>query len=264
VNCKDAAELIPDYVVLGLADDLRVALDLHLNRCPACSSTVSMWHELGSIPPDRPPDSLHAGAKLLVEAYRAGLVHPSGSDWKRNRPLIPWLFAAAAAAAIALVAGIGLGRGLAGTRDTQQIADLRQELTASHRLVALALLEPQLASDRLRGVTWATPYSHTDPEVRGALLHALEADPSVDVRLAALDALRARLNDPDVRAGFIDSFAPGQSPLVQISLIDAFVAARDAKALDRIREVAARPGINPLVVQRLGWAERQVSAGGQS
>ena len=50
-------------------------------------------------------------------------------------------------------------------------------------------MQQQSASDRLRGVNYAYRVEQSDPEVLGALLTTVNHDPSVNVRLAAVDAV---------------------------------------------------------------------------
>ena len=60
------------------------------------------------------------------------------------------------------------------------------------QMVALSLMQEQSASERLRGVSWAMPRAVDDTEVLSALLTTVNQDPNVNVRLAAVDALRIR------------------------------------------------------------------------
>ena len=57
-------------------------------------------------------------------------------------------------------------------------------------MFALSLLQQQSASDRLRGVSYSYQMDKGDVQIREALLETLNSDSSVDVRLAAVDALR--------------------------------------------------------------------------
>src|SRR5207253_8403487 len=66
------------------------------------------------------------------------------------------------------------------------------------QMVVLSMLQQQSAGARLEGVTWSTRDQQLDPKVLSALLHTLRHDPSVDVRLAALDALSRHSAQPHV------------------------------------------------------------------
>ncbi len=64
------------------------------------------------------------------------------------------------------------------------------------QLVALSLMQQQNASDRLRGVNYTYRVEPDDPQVLSALLTTVNHDPSVNVRLAAVDALRKFTDGP--------------------------------------------------------------------
>jgi HEAT repeat protein len=127
------------------------------------------------------------------------------------------------------------------------------------QLVALSMLEQQSASQRLQGVNYSTQIEQPDPEIASALLHVLRFDNSVDVRLAALDALRRYKGDPQVRSGLLTALADQQSPLVQIALIDLFVEMRESNAKDRLRHIEQDSKMNPTVRQRAQWGIQQLS-----
>jgi hypothetical protein len=103
--------------------------------------------------------------------------------------------------------------------------ELREEVRHTRQLVALSLLQQQSASERLKGVDWSNRMTRPDPQVLSALLHTVNYDQNVNVRLAALDALHQSANNEMVRRGLVESLDRQTSPLVQIALIDLLVEA---------------------------------------
>jgi HEAT repeat protein len=162
-------------------------------------------------------------------------------------------------AAAALVIGLAIGRfTVPSTSDQQeQIAALQAEVHTTRQLVALSLLEQRSASERLRGVNWSQRLEEPDPQVISALVHALRYDSSVDVRLAALDALRRYRSNPEVREALLQSLNSAQSPLVQISVIDLLVDARDPAAPGALRQLRSSPSVNTAVRKHAEWALQQ-------
>jgi HEAT repeat protein len=161
----------------------------------------------------------------------------------------------AVAWSIALVAVgtyLGLQLGSAKT-NSQDLAAMHTELTNMRQIVALSMLQQQSASQRLEGVTWTRREGQLDPQVLAALVHTLRYDQSVDVRLAALDAL-SRHAGPQVRKTVVDALQEQQSPLVQVALIDQLVEWRDAEAAPRLEKLRQTPNLNPTVRQRADWA----------
>lgn len=100
-----------------------------------------------------------------------------------------------------------------------------------------------------------------DPQILDALMHTLRYDNSVDVRLAALDALRRYTDQQPIRTGIEDSFSHQQSPLVQIALVDLMVDLRDPAVVQKLKTIQQTPNLNPAVRQRVEWGIHQLSRG---
>ena len=126
-------------------------------------------------------------------------------------------------------------------RVQQQIEAMRQELAATRQMVALSMLQQQSASQRLEGVSWSTRLPEPDPKVMGALMHTLRFDNSVDVRLAALDALSRYADRPEIRRELVDALQTTQSPLVQVALIDLLVDLHDKSAVPQFKKFQQDP-----------------------
>ena len=200
--------------------------------------------------------------EMMLEAYQQGRARQSGpvdsSRWHGwFRSFVP------AAAALALLV-IGFLTGLYVDRNrtnASELASLHRELSSTKQLVALSMLQQQSASDRLQGVSWSRRLDAADPQILEALVHTLRYDTSVDVRLAALDALRSYTDQAPIRANIEDSFRHQQSPLVQIALVDLMVDLRDQSALPKLRTIQQTPDLNPTVRQRVEWGIHQLSRG---
>ena len=116
-------------------------------------------------------------------------------NWWPKRP------AAQMACALATLV-VGLLAGHALTVDVQrsrEVARLQEEVGSTRQLVALSMMRQQSASDRLKGVDWSDQIPRPEPQVVNALLETVNYDDAVDVRLAAVDALR-RLSTEAARA----------------------------------------------------------------
>ena len=118
------------------------------------------------------------------------------------------------------------------------------------RMLTFSLLKQESASERLRGVTWSSLISSPDPEFLSVLLETLNADPNVDVRLAAVDAFSRFSGDATVREGLIQSLRSQKSPLVQISLIDLLVQSQIRQSADVLRELTEDTRQNQAVRER--------------
>jgi HEAT repeat protein len=136
---------------------------------------------------------------------------------------------------------------------------LQDEVSAMRQMVALSMLQQQSASQRLEGVSWSTRLQQPDPQVLSALLHTLRSDPSVDVRLASLDALSRYAGQPEVRRELVNSLGGGQSPLVQVALIDLLVDLHDRNAVPQLKQFQQDPKVDPTVRKRVDWGIQQLN-----
>jgi hypothetical protein len=269
--CSQAKELMAAYWQRELASQEQTALEKHVETCAECGAEMAalgaLWERLAHLPAPEPSQALHgrwqSTFETLVDSNRDSNSNKSVSRtwsfanfWPSN-PL--WQAAVALACLlIGLLAGINL------PRRSKEIAKLHDEIASTREMVALSLLQQQSATERLRGVDYTGRMQTMEPEVVSALIEAVAHDPSVNVRLAALDALsHTALSKASGSLGVLQSLTqslPRQdSPMVQAALIDYLVEARDRKALGTLRQLAAQPDLNPAVLERTHFALQQLS-----
>jgi len=268
MKCEEVAELLPDYLQANLRADQLHNVEAHLEHCADCSEEVVIWKKLSLLPIEQPGPASRERFEAMLQAYQAGRSSPParGSEWPKRASswnVFHWLRSPLGAAAwsVALLAiGIFAGAHLAAPKPpSPDLADMQKQLTSMKQLVVLSMLQQQSASSRLEGVTWSTRDQQLDPQVLTALLHTLRYDTSVDVRLAALDALGRHGRQPQVRQGILDSLQEQQqSPLVQVALIDLLLEWRDPEAAQRLQALQQTPNLNPTVRQRAEWAKSKL------
>ena len=122
------------------------------------------------------------------------------------------------------------------------------------QLVALSLLQQQSASQRLRGVSWAYRAEPGNTEILDALVSAVNHDTSVNVRLAAVDALHTFAASPATRRAIVESLPRQDTPLVQVALIDLLVDLKEREASKELRALTVSDSVNDGVKQRAQWA----------
>jgi hypothetical protein len=199
-----------------------------------------LWSDLGAFEAEVPHERLRARfhAALAVHEARES-THWLARVWARYWPRQPVL-QAAAAPLLALV-GILIGQQLPSSADTE-VAALRQEV----RMVGLALFDHQSAAERLLGVAWSQRTAQA-PDVIDALLERVRYDANVNVRLAAVDALRSRIAQPNVGVGLATALEHQDAPLMQVALTDALLETGTTNALDAVRRMLARDELDPAV-----------------
>jgi HEAT repeats/Putative zinc-finger len=267
--CEQVQELVADYLTGTLSRSEAADLNDHLVSCAACKQEVDAlaetWRMLGLLEQEQPGPALRSRFYESLEAYRQGAqsgapaaprrrLWDAGARWWGGVPAfqIAW--------SVALLAlGVGLGQWLSNRNHSEgDLARLQDEVHNMRQMVTLSLLEQQSASERLRGVDYAYHVEQSDTQVFSALLHAVNYDPNVNVRLAAVDALRRFGNNPAVRNTLDQSLAKQASPLVQIALIDLIVETRAKSATPALEALERSPAVNKDVKDRAVWGVTQL------
>ncbi len=265
MDCREVTELLPDLFQKSLRGEQLRLVEEHVRACATCREDVALWEQLAALPAPPPSPLMQHRFEAMLESYQQGRRelevqrHDRTPRWFGAFVQAPFAQAAIAASLVlvAFFGGMFVERS-GGT--SKEIASLHRELTSTRQLVALSLLQQQSASDRLQGVSWSTRVEG-DPEVLAALMHTLRFDTSVDVRLAALDALRRYTDQPAVRTGVEDSLQSQRSPLVQIAVVDFLVEQRDRRAVEKLRNFQQMPNLLPEVKERVARGIDQLSRG---
>lgn len=270
MKCEQISELLPDYLQGSLSPDQHRTVEAHLAECADCSEEVAVWRKLSLLPVEQPSPMSRVRFEAMLQAYQAGRSNEPGgnSEWRKHNSswnFFHWLrspFGAAVWSAALLVIGVFAGSRLAGPKTqppSPEVAAMQSELANMKQLVVLSMLQQQSASARLEGVTLSTSEQKVDPQVLSALLHTLRYDPSVDVRLAALDALSRHSAQPQVRNSVMNALQEQQSPLVQAVLIDQLVEWHDRDAKPHLEKLRQSHDLNPAVRKHVDWAIGQLN-----
>lgn len=264
MKCEQIAELFGSYLEGSLNPDQHRDVEAHLEECANCSEEVVLWQKLSLLPVEQPSPRSRARFEAMLQAYQAGRSKEPGSsaEWRKRASswnFVDWLRSPLGTLAygvalliIGLLAGLRVGSPKGSP--FQELADMRSQLASMKQLVVLSMLQQQSASARLEGVTWSTREQQLDPKVLSALLHTLRYDPSVDVRLAVLDALSRHSAQPQVRTTVVNALQDQQSPLMQVALIDQLVEWHDREAAPNLEKLRQSPNLNPTVRQHADWA----------
>jgi len=246
MTCEETKLLVADYVAGEMEGPDALAYEAHLDSCPACRAETArvdmLWKGLALLPREEPGSAVRGRFYDTLRAYRQGM------DAQPQRRWPVWQMAAAAAL---LLVGIAAGYLV---RPGREVAELREEVTSMRQLVALSLLQQQSASQRLRGVSWAYRAEPGNTEILDALVSAVNHDTSVNVRLAAVDALHTFAASPATRRAIVESLPRQDTPLVQVALIDLLVDLKEREASKELRALTVSDSVNDGVKQRAQWA----------
>ena len=199
-----------------------------------------IYRDAGSIDVPAPGPRMHDRfyAMLDKESKKQPAPRTSKQGFHNILHFPSWLQYAAVAAT--LVIGVLIGDMFAPFSDRDERIDLlSSEVTQMREVLMISLLQNDSPVERLRAVNISQQIPTSEDRVVEALLHTLNTDSNVNVRMAAVNALVERGNNPEVRRGLIESIAQQQSPLVQITLADAMVALQEPSAAPEFEKLLA-------------------------
>lgn len=265
-------EFLADYLANDLDRIRKSEIEAHLAECTMCreeyDTLLKLWGKLSTLPEEQPSAAVRARFYAMLEAYEEGVKHGHAGERgflaALNRvlehlwPSAPVYQVGIAVAMVAVALIVGVRIGTPGEEQTE-LAHLRTEVQTMGHLLTISLLNQQSASERLRGVSWTSQIEKPDPQVVGALVHALRYDTNVNVRLASVDALGRFMGDPKIREEVVDAISTQSSPLVQIALVDLMVQESVKQSEPVMKRMISDPNVNKAVKQRIEEGLKQLS-----
>ncbi len=264
ILCDRTREKLPELLAGRLDAATREKVIDHLDTCSACRADAAelgvVWRGLEAMQEPEPSQAMRARFRETLTAYEEGfqdaqrrqaLAIPPKHWWSSFWPAQPqWQMALAA---ILVVAGVFGGRYLQAPEKpaaNPEMAQLKGQVESLRQMVALSLMQQQSPTARLRGVTYSYQMTEPDQQVQQALLHAVNHDSNVNVRLSAVDALSKFAGDPQLRRALVDAIPVQDSPLVQIALVDLLVQLNAQDAVPELRKLTKDLAIDEAVRQR--------------
>ena len=197
MRCEDIKKDFPDYLVGDLDQNSADIIRDHIADCPECRQELqdmsAVWTKLGVLPEEHPSNGLRERFYGMLEEFKADVneekpLHHLGQFFRslfyrfRSGPPVYQL----ALGFVPLLIGLSLGYFLfSGNRN----GDLRQEVQNMQQMLAVSLLGQRSPTERLRGINLSYSLENPDSRTIQAILDTLNNDPSINVRLAAVDAL---------------------------------------------------------------------------
>jgi hypothetical protein len=291
MNCQRVQELFLDYQDGQLAPDESAQVRTHLSSCPTCqrewAALQEITRKLDHLPVETPSPRLREQFYAMLDTHQREADAPSPFALAKNRldrffeSLLPARPALQFAFSLVLLAG-GL---FAGARFFAkptpppamvddgakkeiaelkgQAADMRKQIDDMGKLVAVSLLQQKSTSERMQAVLATLDLKSPDRKTLTDLVGVLSVDNSVNVRLAAVEALSPHIADNLVRAGLLSALPRESAPLVQVAMIDLLTTAREPQAVavfDRLsRDEAADKNVRDAARRGLAVLRTPVS-----
>ena len=267
MRCEDIKKSFPDYLVGDLDQSLTEDIQSHIADCPFCRQELedlsAIWTKLGVLPEEHPSNGLRERFYGMLEEYK--------TEADRERPLhhLKQFFSSLfyrfrsgrpayqlALGFVPVFIGLMLGYILfSGGQNTE----LRREVQDMRQMLAISLMDQRSTTERLRGVNLSYGLENPNSRTIDALLDTLNNDPSINVRLAAVDALYLFYESPSVREGIIQSLTQQNSPFMQVALGDLLVSVQERQALESFKTLIEANQLDPKVKQKLEQGIKELS-----
>lgn len=275
MNCEAVHDRVADHLSGDLPAAEALELREHLEGCGACRGELAdlsdLWLRLGLVPDEEPSEELRgrfyaALAEAEAAEHRAAARRRGSSDvaggggaaWRWLGALLgPRLAVALPSVLLGLALGLAVSR-YGGPGGVSEVAEMRREVDSLSRLVTLSLLQQDSASERLKGVSFGRETAPRDGSVVEALIAAATRDPSVNVRLAAIDALAGVPPAPRVGAQLEASLAEQSSPLVQLAVVEYLFQAQPTRQGELARRLLEEESLDAAVKEYLASAAPEI------
>jgi hypothetical protein len=234
---KQIDELVAKYNE-GLADPAEIKLIEEL--IVAGEVDLASLHELALL-----DEQIHkmegASPSLnLDDKFYTALADEKRASRKTNSfsfPSLNSLFPRLAMAAVLILSGFAVGYFLQSPQQKTEVSELTKEVGDLKEMVMLSLMEKESATQRLKAVSLTSEMDQASDKVTNALFVALNKDENVNVRLAALEALKPYVSKSAVRLKLIESIESQASPLVQVALAELMVTMQEKRSVDQLRQL---------------------------
>jgi hypothetical protein len=201
---------------------------------------LTQLHMLASLDEQLRKAEVPAPSMRLDEQFYQALAHEKrklnpGSRFSFSDP--GFLFPRLAFSLVLVLAGFAVGFFLQTSGSKKEVSQLTQEVTELKEMMMLSLLEKESASQRIKAVNLTSEMDQVSDKVTNALFTTLNQDENVNVRLAALEALKPYVKQSAVRMRLVESITLQDSPLVQVALAELMAAIQEKKSVEALKQL---------------------------
>lgn len=251
--------LIVDYLdgslTLREAEELRKALEEEGYDLTRLDQMEELHRQMDGIGTPEPGAAMRDRFYAMLDEEKAGMARKRSLADALTQALRsffnPGFLPRLSYASFILLAGFVLGHWILPDRQRSETGMLVEEVQSMKKMMALTLFRQSAASDRLKAVYYTSELNRPDDILLEALLKTLNQDPSVNVRLASLEALVPHMGNPEVRAGLIRSIDNQDSPLLQMAIAELMIKTQEKQAVPELEKLLQRKDLNEQVAEKL-------------
>ena len=234
-------------------EDIEAAIQTGDLKYTQVNEIKNFCDKLSALPEPEPSENLRNNfyQMLAQEKHKAA----TKSNWRNSffsfyqqlMAVIPLSKLAYSLVLLSLGGALGIWYNQSQNVESQKLAALTSEMQQMKKMMMLTLLEQPSATDRLKAVNLTSDMEQADNKVIQALLQTLNYDPSVNVRLAAIEALYQHADKSLAREGLVHAINKQDSPLVQLALADIMVAMQEKDSVKQLKELLQKENLNEAV-----------------
>lgn len=209
-------------------------------------STQELWSDLSKIHTPEP-------SEVMDEQFYAMLAEKSQQkrETVSGKLLLSWFQVNWQVGLASLSLGLTLGFFLFSEKDQSEVARLSVEISEMKKMMVLSLIEEPRAQQRIQAVNMVEEVGSVDSKITEALISTLNTDKSINVRLAALEALVKYSSIPEVRKALVNSISTQQSPLVQSAMADAMILIQANEAAEQFQKLVDENPVDASIKSKL-------------
>lgn len=261
---SEMKELMIDYLEGNLTGELKEFVAKHIEKNDKWKNEYANLKEVVEIIDNskelNPPASLKSNFEkmLSVEISNEGKDEIDVKETKTIYLNSPRMWMQIAASVTILLVGYVIGTNSGSNSNQQELMALRNEVEITRNLV-LSSLQNQSASSRINAVNASYKMTTIDDAIIDALIHTMNHDENVNVRLAAIDALSEFNSEDKVRSALIASLTTQDNPVVQITLINLMIDLNEERAIQHLNEIIHNDKTIKVVVDEANYGIYKLS-----
>lgn len=222
-----------DLLEGNLDNEKKVLLEQYLSSHPKLAKELKdeqiIWDQLESIEVPEPSKAMDRSFYSMLEGYQSASANRSVfSDLIEK--ISYWLNANWQVSLSALTIGLVIGFFVL-PKNNGDVSELASEVQDMKKLLVLSMIEKPRAQDRIKAVNMVSEIPESNHTITMTLISTLNNDKSMNVRLAALEALMTYASHSFVREALVRSITKQESPLMQVALADAMIDLQEKSAL---------------------------------
>jgi len=240
MTCNQVQEKLVDLIDGSLSAAEEKTMLEHLKKCKTCKKAESdmrtLLLDIDRCNLQQPDPEIDAAFSQILMEEKENSKKSSEIQMTTNSSRIVQL-----AATVSLILGsflFGLNRNTA--KYEQQLIQMKQE-------VALLLMESNSPSKRIQAVTYSEELDEANTEILDALIHMMNNDHQINVRLAAATALSRHVDNQMVREALILLLEEEKNRSMQLELIQILSTILDDRITPSFKRIQGDEDTSPTI-----------------